>query len=330
MHEIQRSNDFEAPESTATMGNYRRRRPRRMRPPTGRRTRAPKPEPSEPLTWGKLNNFFTEFPKRISSVILGLFTKSRTGPSKHDKVMFPRRIETFETTTIKSPWNLQSTAPTITRRQAMGRFYVLHCLLSAKIPFVVWGLEALACNFVPTHFRDPLELLVPREYLEEAAKVIENDKYSFYRRIEKFDHVDDYTFPREVSALVRRNLMKANAGITHGFAQTKKLSAHLGFRGILSNIRFPTFFGMLNAIYTTIDCRCVDGDDNLVRTQLEEQAEALIIWRIRRDKSAEIYHSIEDFPEDLLSIRNGLYPRNREYFDSRYLAAEIIKPANRL
>ncbi|KAF3198869.1 hypothetical protein TWF679_001755 [Orbilia oligospora] len=345
---MQRSNDFKTSTPTPIAGNNRCLQ--RTRPVTGRRILASSSEPNEPPTWGRLKYFLAGIHQKIRSIILHIFTERQDLRTRVSNQVIPRKPKIFETTTTKSPWNIQATAPTITRRQAIGRFYILHCLVSAKVPFVVWGLEALACNFVPTHFRDPLEILVPREYLEEAAKIIENDKYSFYRRIEKFDHVDDYTFPREVSVLVRRNLRKceylqtpktniqfqpwqiilipdhifkfrANASITQGFAQTRRLPAHLGFRGILANVKVPTFSGMLNSIYATIDSRCVDDGDGVMRAQLEEQAEALIMWRIRRDESAEVYQSIQDLPEDLRSIRDGLYPRGRRFFDDKYLVA---------
>ncbi|KAK6510203.1 hypothetical protein TWF481_004919 [Arthrobotrys musiformis] len=238
--------------------------------------------------------------------------------------------------------------PTMTRLEAVGRFHMLHGLLYANIPFVVWGLEALACNSVPTYFRDPLEVLVPEEYLREAARVIENDRSSFYRRIEPFDHVDDYTFPREVSVLVRRNLknceylhtprttlrfqpwqivlipdhifkFKTSTPRAQGFAQIKRLPPYRRLRGVMGDIKVPTFLGMLNAIYGTIDFRCRDKDDDIMRRQLEEQADALIMWRIQRDECAEVYSSSTDLPEDLKEIRNGLYPQNRKIFDSKYL-----------
>ncbi|KAK6351947.1 hypothetical protein TWF718_005095 [Orbilia javanica] len=239
--------------------------------------------------------------------------------------------------------------PTMTRQEAMGRFYVLNSLITEKIPFVVWGLEALACNSVPTHFRDPLEILVPQAYLKEAARAIENDKYSFYRRIQAFDHVDDYTFPREIGALVRRNLRKceylhtpqtnlrfqpwqivlipdhifsfqADAGRTQGFPQTRNIPLDFGLRGVLANIRIPTFLGMLNSIYSTMVSQRPVKSSDIVRAQLNEQAETLITWRIRRDDAAEVYRSVQDLPEDLLNIRRGLYPQNRRFFDDRYLA----------
>ncbi|KAK6526492.1 hypothetical protein TWF694_005076 [Orbilia ellipsospora] len=113
---------------------------------------------------------------------------------------------TLEGTTTTSAWDITSQSPTMTRLQAIGRFHVLHTLIAKRIPYVVWGLEALACHSVPTFTRDPLEVLVPKEYLIEAAKAITADHYTFYRRIAPFDHVDDYTFANNISILLRRNL----------------------------------------------------------------------------------------------------------------------------
>ncbi|KAK6338470.1 hypothetical protein TWF730_002533 [Orbilia blumenaviensis] len=262
-------------------------------------------------------------------------------------------LKTPESITTKSPWNIWSKSPTMTPAEAEGRLQILNTLVSAGIPFVVWGLEALACNRVPTHFQDPLEVLVPKRFLRQAVKAITEDENSFYHRVEPFDHVDDYIFPREISIVVRERLLSCEYlqakktlarfqpwqilliperifrfqteekdSIGHLY-RVGKLPLYCRLKGTLADIKVPTFFGMLNALYETIDHRCYGEKGDEMRAELENQAKLLIMWRVGRDPEAEIYKSIEDLSQDLRDIRFGLYPCNRCSFDSRYLSRGV-------
>ncbi|KAF3906772.1 hypothetical protein AA313_de0205946 [Arthrobotrys entomopaga] len=241
----------------------------------------------------------------------------------------------------------------MTRLQAIGRFYVLHALMAKKIPYVIWGLEALACHSVPTFPRDPLEVLVPKDYLVEAAKAIAADRYTFYRRIAPFDYVDDYNFANNISTLVRRNLkeceyLQATRTLVrfqpwqivlipdHIFNfesaspmyplsdDVVRAPPSFMLAGTIANLRVPGFLAMLNALLTTRWCRCLDVSDDVISKELEEQAMQLIIWHIRRDEEAEAYDSHYDLPKDLQDIRDGLHPWNRSFIDHRYLNRIVV------
>ncbi|KAJ6260767.1 hypothetical protein Dda_4996 [Drechslerella dactyloides] len=272
---------------------------------------------------------------------------------KTDKTFAPG-LYSSPTTSSTPAWNLSDTSPTMSPRQARGRFSILVSLKAADIPYVVWGLDALACNSVPTLPRDPLEVLVPQKYLARAAAAISNDRSSFYQRIAPFDREDDYIFANQnFSTLVRCNLLICEylqaTKLQSGFEpwQILLIPDHIFNYDTCLNVAFPTvddiqmppgcfaleehdklkdihvpgFWGMLNALLSARPMYDSGSVDKQVVAELEEQALLLITWRIRRDGAAEKYMGdSEDYlPADLFEIRNGLRAWNREFFDHHFL-----------
>ncbi|KAF3222183.1 hypothetical protein TWF191_006943 [Orbilia oligospora] len=242
-------------------------------------------------------------------------------------------------------WDYSDRTPPLRPDAARLRFIPPLVLGSYKIPHVIWGNDASICHEVPSSIWDSMHILVPKAYLETAAKCL-TEYLPFKRTV--FPPNEDQLLPcysdecillaSKKKLCITANYIILIPDILFHFDATNPTSiqtppSYFELPSEFDKVGVPSFPALVSAYLL---CLGGSGTQNFtgfqkgrwrmgdLRARILGWVVTLIAWR-RRELWKEYYNSSEEFPVTLKKIRNCISLESIPIFDERCIARKSFR-----